>query len=73
MTEDSVLPEAVVMASGCLGLISFPREPGRMTLERIEQRHPRLITALRRHQGIGFMLVRSEQHGALAIGAAGIN
>jgi hypothetical protein len=28
-------PEVVVMASGCLGLISFPRELGRLTLERI--------------------------------------
>ena len=26
------LPEIVVMASGCLGLVSFPREPGRVTL-----------------------------------------
>ena len=25
------LPEIVVMASGCLGLVSFPREPGRVT------------------------------------------
>ena len=25
------------MASGCLGLITFPREPGRVTLERIEE------------------------------------
>ena len=24
------LPEIVVMASGCLGLVSFPREPGRV-------------------------------------------
>ena len=30
------LPELSVMASGCLGLITFPREPGRVTLERIE-------------------------------------
>ena len=31
------LPELSVMASGCLGLISFPREPGRVTLERLEE------------------------------------
>ena len=35
------LPELSVMASGCLGLITFPREPGRVTLERIEERWPR--------------------------------
>ena len=38
---DDELPELSVMASGCLGLISFPREPGRVTLERIEELYPR--------------------------------
>ncbi len=65
------LPELSVMASGCLGLIAFPREPGRVTLERIRQLHPRLIDALVAHPGIGFILVRSEDHGAVAIGAGG--
>ena len=59
------------MASGCLGLISFPREPGRVTLERLEQMHPRLLTALREHPGIGFVHVRSERHGAVVLGARG--
>ena len=36
----TTLPELSVMASGCLGLISFPREPGRVSLERIEQLLP---------------------------------
>jgi uncharacterized membrane protein YvlD (DUF360 family) len=67
------LPELSVMASGCLGLISFPREPGRVTLERIEALHPRLLPALRDHPGVGFVLVRSEREGALAIGAGGIH
>ena len=31
------VPELSVMASGCLGLVSFPREPGRVSLERIER------------------------------------
>ena len=59
------------MASGCLGLISFPREPGRVTLERIEELYPTLISALRDHPGIGFMLVRSERHGAIVDRRAG--
>ncbi|HEY1357377.1 MAG TPA: phage holin family protein [Thermoleophilaceae bacterium] len=67
------LPELSVMASGCLGLITFPREPGRVTLERIEERWPRLIPILRDHDGIGFLLVRSEAHGATVIGARGVN
>ncbi len=65
------VPELSVMASGCLGLISFPREPGRVTLERIEALYPRLVPALRDHPGIGFFLVRSERFGAMAIGKAG--
>jgi uncharacterized membrane protein YvlD (DUF360 family) len=65
------LPELSVMASGCLGLISFPREPGRVSRERIEALYPQLLPALRDHPGIGFVLVRSEREGALAIGAEG--
>lgn len=65
------LPELSVMASGCLGLITFPREPGRVSLERLEALYPRLIPALRDHPGVGFILVRSERDGALAIGAEG--
>ena len=66
------LPELSVMASGCLGLITFPREPGRVTLERLEALYPRLLPALREHPGVGFVMVRSEREGAMAIGAGGI-
>ena len=66
-------PEVVVMASGCLGLISFPREPGRLSVERISELYPALMGSLREHPGIGFLLVSSEAHGALAIGANGTN
>ena len=65
------LPDLSVMASGCLGLITFPREPGRVTLERLEQLHPQLVPTLRDHPGIGFVLVRSEAHGALVLGPRG--
>jgi len=65
------LPELSVMASGCLGLISFPREPGRVTLERLDELHPGLVPALRDHPGIGFVFARSELHGAVALGAGG--
>ncbi|HWJ43567.1 MAG TPA: phage holin family protein [Solirubrobacterales bacterium] len=65
------LPELSVMASGCLGLISFPREPGRVSLERLEALYPRLLPALRDHPGVGFVLVRSERQGAMAIGSGG--
>ena len=69
--KDAGPPEVVVMASGCLGLVFFPHEPGRVTREWIDERYPRLIPALQAHPGIGFVLVRSEADGAIAIGAAG--
>jgi uncharacterized membrane protein YvlD (DUF360 family) len=69
--QEGGMPELSVMASGCLALISFPRERGRLALERIERLYPKLVPALRDHPGIGFMLVRSERHGAVAIGAQG--
>jgi hypothetical protein len=71
--EGDELPEVVVMASGCLGLVSFPREPGRMSLERLEESYPHVLTTLRDHPGVGFLMVRSEEHGAVAIGAHGVN
>jgi uncharacterized membrane protein YvlD (DUF360 family) len=66
------IPELSVMASGCLGLISFPREPGRVSAERIEALYPRLLPALREHPGVGFVMVRSERDGTLVLGAEGI-
>jgi uncharacterized membrane protein YvlD (DUF360 family) len=64
-------PEVVVMASGCLGLVFFPREPARVTREWIDERHPQLIPTLRSHPGIGFLLVRSERDGAVVLGPSG--
>jgi hypothetical protein len=73
-TEDEAdqQPELSVMASGCLGLVSFPRLPGRVTLERIEELYPALLPALREHPGIGFVMVRSAAEGALALGPVGV-
>ena len=65
------LPEVAVMASGNLGLISFPREPGRVTLERLEATRPGLLDGLRSHPGIGFALVRSAADGAVVLGPRG--
>jgi uncharacterized membrane protein YvlD (DUF360 family) len=66
-------PEIVAMASGCLGLITFPRERGRMTMERLQERYPQVLPTLCDHPGIGFVLVRSVRHGAVAMGAAGVH
>ena len=62
---------AVVLASGGLGLISFPTPSHRLSLEEIEGMHPGLIPALTGHPGIGFVMVRSESEGAVVLGADG--
>ncbi len=71
--NESLPPELSVMASGCLGLITFPREPGRVTMERIDELYPSLMPTLLNHPGIGFALVRSERDGPLALGANGVH
>jgi uncharacterized membrane protein YvlD (DUF360 family) len=63
--------QAVVLASGCLGLIYLPAGTGRLSAEQIAASHPSLLDALARHPGIGFVMVRSEQQGALVLGRAG--
>jgi hypothetical protein len=68
---DPGVPEVSVMASGNLGLISFPREPGRVTLEQLGERRPGLVDALRMHPGVAFVLVRSRRDGAVALGPRG--
>ena len=65
------VPEVSVMASGCLGLISFPRLPGRVSSEEIDARYPGLLPALIAHPGIGFALVRSEARGPVVLGTNG--
>ncbi|MER5995142.1 phage holin family protein [Streptomyces viridosporus] len=63
--------EPVVLASGNLGLVSFPDVLHRMTKEEIDARHPALLPTLANHPGIGFLLVRSEAHGGVVLGAHG--
>ncbi|WOX13712.1 phage holin family protein [Streptomyces sp. N50] len=63
--------EPVVLASGNLGLVSFPDVPHRMSKEEIDARHPALLTTLANHPGVGFVLVRSEEHGGVVLGAHG--
>ena len=61
------------MGSGNLGLIYLMDEPRRMTMEEIDERHPDLLGALRAHPHVGWLLVRSAEHGAVALGAGGAN
>jgi uncharacterized membrane protein YvlD (DUF360 family) len=63
--------DVIVLGSGNLGLVYLMQERRRLTLEEIDASHPRLLPALREHPHIGWLLVHSEQHGAVALGARG--
>jgi uncharacterized membrane protein YvlD (DUF360 family) len=63
--------EVVVLGSGNLGLIYLMEEPRRLTLEEIDERHPRLVPALRLHPHVGWLLVRSATRGAVVLGTNG--
>ncbi|MFD8022384.1 alkaline phosphatase family protein [Streptomyces lavendulae] len=53
-------PDPVVLASGNLGLVSFPDVPGRASRKWIERTHPALLPTLAGHPGVGFLLVDGE-------------
>ncbi|MFE2054076.1 MULTISPECIES: alkaline phosphatase family protein [unclassified Streptomyces] len=63
--------DPVVLASGNLGLLSFPDMEGRASREQLDRRHPALLSTLAAHPGIGFLLVRSEKHGSVVLGGGG--
>jgi len=64
--------KVIVLGSGNLGLIYLMERPHRLTLEEIQVLHPELIPALCSHPHIGFLLMRSEADGPVAIGPSGI-
>jgi hypothetical protein len=64
--------DVVVLGSGNLGLVYLMEERRRMTLEEIQERHPELLTALRSHPHVGWLLVRSSEHGPVVLGADGM-
>ena len=64
--------DVVVLGSGNLGLVYLMEERRRLTLEEIDGRATReLLPALRAHPHVGWLLVRSSEHGAVALGARG--
>jgi uncharacterized membrane protein YvlD (DUF360 family) len=65
--------DVIVLGSGNLGLVYLMEENRRLTLEEIESRHPQLLHALRSHPHVGWLLVRSSQHGAVALGSGGVH
>lgn len=66
-----VAPGVVCCASGHMAMVSFTGFEGRVERETIEREHPDLLPALAAHPGVGFVLVRSAEHGAVVLGADG--
>jgi putative membrane protein len=69
--EEDELPQIIVLASGNLGLIYGTRLGRRATLEEIEEVYPGLLDGLASHEGVGFVMVHSEAHGPVVVGAEG--
>jgi uncharacterized membrane protein YvlD (DUF360 family) len=63
--------DVVVLGSGNLGLVYLMGTDRRLTMEEIDERHPELLRTLREHPHIGWLLVRSGEHGAVVLGGAG--
>jgi uncharacterized membrane protein YvlD (DUF360 family) len=63
--------DVVVLGSGNLGLVYLMEKRRRLTLEEIDDRHPELVPALRRHPHVGWLLVHSNQDGPVVLGATG--
>jgi uncharacterized membrane protein YvlD (DUF360 family) len=60
-----------VVGSGNLGLVWFTGHDHRLTVEELEDLHPNLVATLAAHPGVGILMVRSAEHGAVAFGPNG--
>lgn len=59
--------QTIVLASGNLGLIYFTDWSNRMTYEQIEDAFPGLISGLAHHEGIGFVMVKSDIYDTIVL------
>lgn len=71
--EEDILTdsEVVVLASGNLAMIYFTQWTHRLTYEEINRLFPELIREITENEYIGFIIVRSSEHGDLAISKNG--
>jgi uncharacterized membrane protein YvlD (DUF360 family) len=65
--------QVIVMGSGNLGLVYLMAEKRRLSMEEIDEAQPELLPALRAHPHVGWVLVRSDDHGPVVLGADGAN
>ncbi len=70
--SEAETPAVIAIASGNLGIVSFTQWPERATAEQIGAAFPAVLPGLVNHEGIGFILVHSEKHGPIVMGARGI-
>ena len=63
--------DAIVLASGNLGLIYFTNWADRMSLEDINEAYPGIVEGLSQHEGVSFLLIHSKERGSVVIGAKG--
>ena len=63
---------ADVVASGNLGLISFPKHPQRLSAEEMAELYPTLIPGLMTQPGISFVLANSSVDGGVVFGPKGV-
>ncbi len=71
--EDDDEAHILVLASGNLGLVYGTRLDERVALEDIETVYPGLLDGLAQHEGIGWVMVHSVEHGPVIIGDSGRN
>jgi uncharacterized membrane protein YvlD (DUF360 family) len=60
-----------VVGSGNLGLVWFTGHDHRLTVEELEELHPGLVASVAAHPGVGLLMVRSKEFGAVVFGPNG--
>jgi uncharacterized membrane protein YvlD (DUF360 family) len=68
-----VAPGVVCVVSGHQAMVSFTDIPGRVPLEEIERHWPDLLPGLVDHDGVGFLLVHSQEFGPVVLGREGVH
>jgi hypothetical protein len=68
-----VAPGVVCVVSGHVAMVSFTDLPGRVPLEEIEAHWPDLLPGVVDHDGVGFLLVHSAEHGPIVLGRNGVH
>ena len=61
----------VVVGSGNLGLVWFTGNDHRLTVEELEELHPKLVSTLAAHPGVAMLMVKSQEHGGVVFGPKG--